>query len=208
MGTKEIKRIFYAVGNMEADKKSVLDQNGRKHTLTLKESLCWVLLRGYPMDEEDFISTYILHINYKRLGIYMDEHEAMRVLDRMLSKGVVIMGVGKEPYEEVTDMLGQLILKENKNFKEVAKDMLSTFSFISLLSAYRDRKSAEAKKLIELFEKGYSVHDILKDVTLTEGVFSEEEKVLIPIVTECLLTSQIIVEKGCYIRKYNKLEVG
>lgn len=201
METKDIKCIFYAVGKMDLDKKSVVDQDGRKHTLTLKEVLCWEVLKQYPMDEEEFICTYMRDIRIRKFGIYMDKNEAVRVLERMLQRGVVIMGEGKEEGEEVEDLLGQIRLKENTNFKKVVKSMLLTLSFFLLIDAYRMKKTKEAKILIELYNKGYLMHDIMENLSLTEGVFSEETREEIPIVTYTLLISQILVEDGCCEKK-------
>lgn len=208
MSTKEINRIFYALGKLETnkDKIVIVDGNSKRHMLTLKESLAWSMLKKYPMSEKEFISSLIDYIRICRLGIYMDAQEALRVMDSLLDRGIVIMGVGTKDSEGIIDLLGQVRFKSNDNFGKVVKKRISRLSFISLISTLRIKRLPEAKKLIELYDKEYSMWDILEDKTLMEDVLTEEEQVIIPLITLNLLVSQIIVEDGCFIKKYNRIE--
>ena len=96
METKEVNKIFYAIGSLEAENKCVVDQDGKKHPVTLKEVIGWLILRKYPMDAEEFTETYMEEVDLDKLGIYMDAHEAERLIERLLCRGLVVMGVGEE----------------------------------------------------------------------------------------------------------------
>ena len=126
------------------------------------------------MNEREYYKSLSEVIKAKRIDISLDKEDALRILDTLIARGLVIMGVGKGYGTELIDLFNQIKFKENQNFSDVVKFLSLRCKFVTLVSLFKSKKSPEARKLIELFEAGYTMWDILKNEDLTKTFLLKE----------------------------------
>lgn len=199
---------FLSVGSMElVDGRVVItDQEGTKHSLTLKQGLCWSQLKRSPLEQSEYIYFILNEIKKKNLGIYMDEEDALDILDSLIAKGLVIMGIGDVEDAAFIDLYSQVRFKENENFSEIIKFLALKGRFGTIISLYKCKKSPVVKKILKLFKEGYTTWDIIRMGELTEDVLPGDKAGYILPILESLINGNIIIEDGCVSKKYSVKE--
>ena len=201
-------RYFLSVGDMKiTDGRVVItDQDGKAHSLTLKQGLCWSQLKRSPLEEEEYIHYMLKEIKNKKLGIYMDKEDALDILDSLIAKGLVIMGVGDIEDVAFIDLYSQIKFKENEDFSEIIKFLSLRGRFGTIISLYKCKRSPAVKKILKLFKEGYTTCDIIRKGELTEDVLPGKKAGYILPILESLINGNIIVEDGCISKKYSVKE--